>query len=120
MMGQATLDGLFRFPIGGWVRHKQDGPALNPMMVVSRTLEQCYGGVQCHYSVRLYGPSSGTQVCLFSEIELEEARPPAASTTPNLANAIYDYLEILVDAEKHDAAKTVRDMLDWLGTTRPE
>lgn len=92
-MNLAVLDGLFRFQVGAWVVHRQDAGA-SPMLVISRTLEQCSGGVQCLYYVRLYSrQSQATALQSYSEIELEPAAPPeATATVPALLRTLREHL----------------------------
>ena len=117
-MDLAVLDGLFKFQIGSWVRHKQDSAATNPMMVVSRELEQCYGGVQAHYYVRLYGRGSGSaDLCPFNEIELAPATKTDDMGVPALLQALK---ERLVEGDNFVGAADVRGLLERLGAQRPE
>ena len=88
-----------------------------PLLVVSRTLEQCYGGVQCHVNVRLYSRQSGATVLqAFSELELEPAVPPEATAT---VKALLQTLkEALAREQDFDGAASVRDVLSQLAAKR--
>ncbi len=80
-----NLDEFFKFKVGAVVRHvvcaqvpyDRYSPEQYRFVVTGRTLEECSGGIQRHYTARSVGRSGGTGVNLvhLHELELVASEP---------------------------------------------
>jgi hypothetical protein len=68
------VEGEFRFEIGDLVYPKAQIQGRDPDVcgweVIERTVQQCYGGIQCHYHVRAFHPNGTVMLLTFTEPEV--------------------------------------------------
>lgn len=110
-MTTESIDNLFAFQVGSWVRPKLRHD-MQPVQVLSRRLEQADHGHGRCYCLRLYGEDVVSTTAWFGEIELEAAEAPTefASADFHLTRAAR-----LLDATNHHLdVRLVREIRDRL------